>query len=200
MKYFLFILIFIISACNTEKKVLIHPDTFLPNGLKNTQYIYKYLNKSDEFITTIMNNNQQSIVVRDTLKLSKNKIVNSSNYRISLMGGNLIAETISNEFILIANTETWHSKVFSYHPIPKERAFVQECTVLKEYKEEVLHNVIDVIEITCKYTNEVKTKITHTYKYATNIGMVEKIELANGVVTSHLKLTEIVNNNPNLKY
>jgi len=196
MKFYLVIFIVIFLGCNDKKETLIKIDTFLPNGPKNTQYIYDFLTEEhsipeDTFITTIIDKNKDCITVKDTLKMSDKKTVTSSEYKICYLDNTLVAITNSNEFIKISHTSSWYSKVFSYYPIPKDRSFVQECKVIKQGKEIFFNNLTDTLEIKCTYINDVKTNITHIYKYASGIGMVEKIELSNGVEILHLKLNRI---------
>ena len=196
MKFYLFILIITLSGCDDKKQTFIITDKFLPNGSKNTQYIYNYstkqnFNKSAQFTITILGREEDCVKVRDKLQLSENKIANPKSYKICHDGNTLIAKTTSNEFILIHNKSTWHSKVFSYHPILKERAFIQECRVIKEYKEKIFNNLLDILEIQCSYTNDVNTKILHNYKYASTIGLVEKKEISNGIEVSNLTLVNI---------
>ena len=196
MRFYLVIFIIILLGCNDKKETLIKIDTFLPNGPKNTQYIYDSITREhsineDTFMTTIVNKDKACITVKDTLKMSDKKTVTPLKYKICYLDNTLVAITNSNEFIKISHTSSWYSKVFSYYPIPKDRSFVQECKLIKQGKEIFFTNLTDILEIKCTYINEVKTNITHIYKYASHIGMVEKIELANGVEVLHLKLNRI---------
>lgn len=194
MKFYLFIFIIMLSGCNNKKQIFIKADEFLPDAPKNTQYIYNFstkqnFNNSAQFTITILEKVKDCVKVRDKFHLSENKIANPKSYKICHEDNTLIAKTTSNEFILFQNKNTWHSKVFSYYPIPKERAFIQECRMIKKYKEKIFNNLLNILEIQCSYINDMNTKILDDYKYASTIGLVEKKEFSNGIEVSHLILT-----------